>query len=262
MNQVLLSLRLGISRLSLSWQGLRYKRSGGPVSIVRDGSLIGVEDQDHRLMLPTLTRFIRYRGGITWRIDKLAMRYGCPDFYEPQAGDTVVDIGSNIGEFSLYALSRGARTYSFEPDPTVYECLSYNLGRYPDAKALKLALWNEQTTLRFSSAPDKADSSFFAPDSHVQDVIELEAARLDDVAEIQGLESIDFIKMDGEGAEPEILEGAANTLKRTRRIAIDVGPEREGQSTRDAVVEILEAAGFSIVAHDGECELLARNSRL
>ena len=56
--------------------------------------------------------------------------------------------------------------------------------------------------------------------------------------------------------------GAANTLQRTRRIAIDMGPEREGESPRDAIVEFLEAAGFSIVAHDGECELLAINNRL
>lgn len=262
MNQVLLSLRLGIHRLSLFWQGFRYERSGGPVSIVQDGSLVGVKDRDHRLMLPTLRRFVRYRGGITWRVNKLAKRYGCPDFYEPQAGDTIVDIGSNIGEFSLYAVSRGARAYAIEPDPTVYECLSYNLGRHPDAHGLKLALWNEQTTLRFSSAPDKADSSFFNPDSHVQDVLELETSRLDDVAEIRELENIDFMKIDGEGAEPEILEGAANTLQRTRRISIDVGPEREGESTRDAVVEILEAAEFTIVAHDDECVLLARNGRL
>ncbi|MBT8092100.1 MAG: FkbM family methyltransferase [Gammaproteobacteria bacterium] len=262
MNEVLLALKLGFYRLSFFWQGLRYRRSGGSISIVRDGSLVGVEDRDHRLMLPTLRRFVRYRGGITWRINKLAKRYGCPDFYEPQSGDTIVDIGSNVGEFSLYAVSRGARAYAFEPDPTVYECLSYNLGRLPNAHSLKLALWNEQTTLRFSSAPDKADSSFFNPDSHVRDVLELETSRLDDVAEIRDLETIDFIKIDGEGAEPEILEGAANTLRRTRRIAIDVGPERDGKSTRDAVIEILEAAEFTIVAHDSECELLARNGRL
>ena len=35
------------------------------------------------LMLPTLRRIVRYRGGIAWRIEKLAQRYGCPDYYEP-----------------------------------------------------------------------------------------------------------------------------------------------------------------------------------
>lgn len=255
-------LRLSVHRLQLYFQGFRYERSGGPVSVVRNDSMIGVADRDHELMLPTLRRIVRYRGGIGWRIEKLAQRYGCPDYYEPRAGDVVLDVGSNVGEFSIYALSRGARVIAFEPDPTVYPCLSYNLRRFPNAQGLKLALWNEHTTLSFSSAPDKADSSFFAPDSHVQEVIELETSPLDDVAEVSALEHIDFLKIDGEGAEPEILQGAAKTLQRTHRIAIDVGPEREGESTRDAVVEILEASGFAIIDHDSSCELLAKNSQL
>jgi len=229
-----------ILRLSMYLHGFRYERTGGPVSVIRNKEMIGVADRDYELMLPTPRRIIRYRGGIAWRIAKLVRRYGCPDFYEPQAGDVVVDVGSNIGEFSLYAASKGAQAYAFEPDPSVYACLSHNLERFPNAKGFQLALWNERTTLRFFSAADKADSSFFEPDSHVRAVIEMEAWPLDDIAEIGALERIDFLKIDGEGAEPEILQGAASTLQRTRRIAIDVGPERLGESTRDAVIEIVQ----------------------
>lgn len=258
-DRILLSVRLGILRTVMYLHGFRYARTGGPVSVIRNNAKIVVADRDYELMLPTSRRIIRYRGGIAWRIAKLAGRYGCPDFYEPQAGDVVVDVGSNIGEFVLYAVSKGAQAYAFEPDPSVYVCLSHNLERYPNAKGFQLALWNESTTLRFFSAAEKADSSFFEPDSHVQSVIELEAWPLDDVAEIAALERIDFLKIDGEGAEPEILQGATKTLQRTRRIAIDVGPERLGESTRDAVVEILKASGFTIIDHESSCELFAVN---
>lgn len=259
---IFLSLRLSILRAIMYLQGFRYARTGGPVSVIRHDAVISVADRDYELMLPTPRRILRYRGGIAWRIAKLAGRYGCPDFYEPRAGHVVVDVGSNIGEFSLYAVAKGAKAYAFEPDPSVYACLSHNLERFPDAKGFQLALWNERTTLRFYSAADKADSSFFEPDSQVREVIELEAWPLDDVAEIVSLERIDFLKIDGEGAEPEILQGATKTLQHTRRVAIDVGPERLGESTRDAVIEILEASGFTIIDHDSSCELLAVNKAI
>ena len=38
-----------------------------------------------------------------------------------------------------------------------------------------------------------------------------------------GLPVIDFMKIDGEGVEPEILAGASRTLRRTRVVAVDVG---------------------------------------
>ncbi|RZW21265.1 MAG: FkbM family methyltransferase [Desulfobulbaceae bacterium] len=253
------SVRLGILRIPMYLHGFRYSRTGGPVSVIRKKAMIGVVDNDYELMLPTPRRVIRYRGGIAWRIAKLAGRYGCPDFYEPQARHVVVDVGSNVGEFSLYAVRKGADVYAFEPDPTVFACLAHNLRDLSNAHIFQLALWNEHTTLRFFKASEKADSSFFEPDSHVQGVIELEAWRLDDVAEIAALNRIDFLKIDGEGAEPEILQGAEKTLQRTDRIAIDVGPERQGESTRDAVIEILEASGFTILDHDSDCELMAEN---
>ena len=243
-------------------QGFRYGRTGGPVSVIRNKAMIRVADCDYELMLPTPRRILRYRGGIAWRIAKLAGRYGCPDFYEPQTGDVVVDIGANIGEFSLYAVSKGAQVYAFEPDPSAFACLSHNLRQFPSATGYKLALWSERTTLKFFKATDQADSSFFKPNSQIQEVIELEAWRLEDVPEIAALERIDFLKIDGEGAEPEILQGATETLRRTAKISIDVGPERLGESTRKAVIEILEASGFSIVDHDGNCELIAENISL
>jgi FkbM family methyltransferase len=259
LGRILLSVRLGGLKIHMYLNGFRYDRSGGPVSVIRDKTMIGVADGDYELMLPSPHRIPRYRGGIACRIAKLAGRYGCPDFYDPQVGDVVVDVGSNIGEFSLYVVSKGAQAYAFEPDPSVFACLSRNLRQVTNATAFQLALWNERTTLRFFRAPDKADSSFFEPDSKIQEVIQMEACRLDDVADIAALERIDFLKIDGEGAEPEILQGAVRTLQRTGRVSIDVGPERLGESTRDTVIEILVASGFTIIDYDSPSVLIAEN---
>lgn len=252
-----LSLKLLYFRILLFIQSLRYEKPGGAVRVFRDHTDIGVQDNHFRLSLPSARRITRYRGGIGWRINRLAERYGCPEFFEPRTGDVVVDIGANVGEFSLYAASKGATAIAFEPDPSVYECLRRNLERYPGASALQLALWNERATLKFFSAVDRADSSLITPETNVGTVCEVDAVPLDEVAEIAALPRIDFIKIDGEGAEPEILQGAKRTLQITRRIAIDVGPERQGEPTREAAIVILESSGFTISENESTNELFA-----
>lgn len=258
--RALLSVQLRYYGALLKLQSQRHEKPGGPVSVFRDDSEFGVIDDNYKLTLPSARRITRYRGGISWRNEKLALRYGCPWFYDPRAGDVVLDIGSNVGEFSLYAASRGARVIAFEPDPRVYFCLSRNLACLPDATALQLALWNERSTLHFYSAVDRADSSLIEPESNIATVCEVDALPLDQVSEIGTLANIDFIKIDGEGAEPEILQGAEETLRKTQKIAIDVGPERHGESTRDDVRKILESFGFATIEHDSTNELFAENT--
>lgn len=234
-------------RASLYMMGRRHELSGGPMRLSWDGAMVSIADQDYSLTLPSFRRVPRYRRGIGQRIARLAQRYGCPTVYSPKEGDVVVDVGANIGEFTLYAASRGARVVALEPDPWVFKCLTENLGRFPQTMGLPLALWNERATLNFFSAADKADSSLIEPDTPIRNVVDTEAWPLDEVPEIVALERIDFLKIDGEGAEPEILEGAKATLGKVRKIGIDVGPERHGESTRDQVTAILESVGFKIL---------------
>jgi len=67
----------------LKLQSHRYEKPGGPVSVFRDDGAFGVIDGDYKLTLPSARRITRYRGGISWRNQKLARRYGCPWFYDP-----------------------------------------------------------------------------------------------------------------------------------------------------------------------------------
>jgi hypothetical protein len=73
---------------------------------------------------------------------------------------------------------------------------------------------------------------------------EIEAIRLDELASLLGIGEIDFLKMDVEGAEIEVLEGA--DLRKIKRVAIDCTPERFGRSPINQVKRILEEAGFDI----------------
>jgi hypothetical protein len=91
----------------------------------------------------------------------------------------------------------------------------------------------------------------------------LRTLTLDGLAATLGIGEVAFVKADAEGAEPEVLTGATETLGRTRYIAIDCGPERKGERTFDACSAILAGLGFSTRAIDSAGNMLfGENTRL
>ena len=112
----------------------------------------------------------------------------------------------------------------------------------------RCAVWNAEEELTFSLAASKADSSIFGADTpeFASGTIRRRATTLDRIAEDYGIDGLAFLKCDAEGAEPEVLEGGRELLRRTARIAIDTGPERRGGRTSAACEALLRDAGFTV----------------
>jgi ABC-type phosphate transport system ATPase subunit len=72
--------------------------------------------------------------------------------------------------------------------------------------------------------------------------VPVEAIRLDILMHKLGIDRIDFLKIDAEGAEPEVLDGV--DLSKVKKVAVDCAPERFGKSTVSKVVQILRTAGY------------------
>ena len=131
-------------------------------------------------------------------------------------GDVVVDGGAHLGTFVLDALRSGARlVVAFEPEPTNADCLRRTLREEIEQGRVILkqaALWHTPGQLRFEVETGEHESARgkVAADG----VVEVEAVTLDDVIDELGLDSVDFIKMDIEGAERDALAGSERTLKR------------------------------------------------
>ncbi len=108
-------------------------------------------------------------------------------------------------------------------------------------------VWKAEEELTFSLAASLADSSVFGADrpENATGTIRRRATTLDRIAEEHGIDGLAFLKCDAEGAEPEALEGGRDLLRRTARIAIDTGPERNGSRTSDACEALLRDAGFT-----------------
>ena len=161
----------------------------------------------------------------------------------PRRG-VVLDVGANIGEFSALFAGREVRVIAFEPDPFVRSILSANLCT-PNIEIREEALSNEDGPAELTMASVTADSSLLSGELG-QPTVPVITVRLDRLLENEGIERVELLKMDAEGFEPEVLEGLGERIRDVARLVIDVGPERHGQSSSDAVTKILLGAGFEV----------------
>ena len=142
-------------------------------------------------------------------------------------GDVFLDVGAHIGYVTALAAQRvgsRGRVFSFEPDPFLHERLVRNVARQPWVQTFHCAIWKETGVLTFERASSKGESGWGTLTS-VRDLkkgahIDVCATSLDDWAVRYLVDRIQAIKIDAEGSEVSILEGANQTIARTRPIII------------------------------------------
>lgn len=230
-----LMARLGLDRLRA-------------LSISPTGDAWRLNLQDGSVIVPSPLLWRSYRRGWTARLDRLSHEFAL-DMAAPFAPDEwVIDMGANVGDFSAAALRAGAtRVLAIDGDPSVAACLRQNHAGNPAVTTENAILWRAPEQVKFYSAPGRADSSIFLPPGEGALAFEAQATTLDLLAAAHGIGPVGLFKMDAEGAEPEVLEGAMAVLARTRMVAIDTGPERNGARTDAACIAILQRAGFTIL---------------
>ncbi|MFN4943707.1 MAG: FkbM family methyltransferase [Akkermansiaceae bacterium] len=239
-------LQCGLNRLlsilpNSDRKSVSFNESGGIFEIYVEGKVISA---------PGIRRWRQYRKGIDARLLSVARRYGLHDLTPSKEGEWVVDVGGYMGEWSLYMLRKGFNVLVIEPDPNAAKCLKENLTRLaPEGRKWlhdpRVAL-NECKEVTFYSEPTNADGSVFSSPNNKSKAITLQAQRLDDiVADRIGDQPIRALKMDAEGAEPEVLMGATKVISSCSNIGIDAGPERMGKSTSSECRKVLQDAGFS-----------------
>ncbi|MGI9482260.1 MAG: FkbM family methyltransferase [Hyphomicrobiales bacterium] len=220
-----------------------------PVRLRHDAAaqLYFVEENGTRLYVPHHRRNWRYKRGIGPTIEKLAVNYNLPQV-EIAPDDVFIDCGANAGELSIWAAARGAGYHAFEPDETAANACDLNA--FDGAgKTNRKCLWHENTVLKFHNKTNTADSSVFEI-SEFDSVSEVPAITLDDYCKNHDVKKIKLLKVEAEGAEPEVLKGATRMLARTDFVSVDCSYERGTvqENTLAAVSTLLAEAGFRMTA--------------
>lgn len=199
------------------------------------------------------------RGSEKWQKEKYD-RYNCEGFCTVEYNDIVVDVGAFVGEFSIPVSFSAQKVICIEPDPDTFKTLVSQTRAKSNILAINVLPHNESKKIEFNKAMDGSESSLIDVDEGDYEVIQMEAKELDIILSNHGINHIDFLKMDAEGAEPEVLEGIDETY--VDKFAIDVGEERGGDDTEDDVKAILRERGYDCrVVKDkkGDPILFAKN---
>jgi FkbM family methyltransferase len=138
-------------------------------------------------------------------------------------GMTFVDGGAHVGHYTLVAAKRvgpEGRVVSFEPDSRNRERLERNvaLNGFARVTVLPFALYDGEGEVPFARAPD-GDTGTGAISLSAA-VATVNTVRLDDIFEREGIERLDVLKLDVEGAEAAALAGAVALLERCRPVVL------------------------------------------
>lgn len=145
-----------------------------------------------------------------------------PQYFDPLERDLLasrvregfrfIDIGANIGAYSLFVAAKagaGARILAVEPQPDVFSRLTYNIAQNPfgTVKAVACALADKPGELTlFIDPANRGESSVRILSSSTGSTVKVPATTLLALAENEGYDRLDAIKLDVEGAEDLILE--------------------------------------------------------
>jgi FkbM family methyltransferase len=180
--------------------------------------------------------------------------------YKPGAGHVIVDIGAGRGE-DVFAFSRAVgpagRVWAIEPHPISFAALGKlcELNRLSNVTLLNYACMERAGELQIETLP-VWESNYVRDGAPSLASYPVKGVRFDDLAAEHGIERIDFLKMNIEGAERQALPGCARALARARFVCVAAHDFRaargEGEEFRtlDFVKEFVAATGFEIAMRD------------
>ncbi len=180
--------------------------------------------------------------------------------------DLVIDVGANAGQYAreLRSLEYRGQIVSIEPQPAAADQLERTARADPRWRTLRLALGKVDGPGRLFVTANSYSSSLFEatgqheraePDARAVATIETEVRRLDGLAdELIGGASRPMLKLDAQGAELDILDGAGQALDRFVGLHLEMSlvPMYVGAPLMGEVVDWLEARGFLLTELEPE----------
>jgi FkbM family methyltransferase len=174
---------------------------------------------------------------------------------KPRDGEIIMDVGGHVGSFSLWAAPKvggSGRVITVEPDPANAQMLRRNVSRnkHKNVTILQVGLSDHSGTATFRRDPQYSGANHLQNDLDSTRVegssITVELTTMDEIVKAQGIQRLDMVKMDCEGAELGALRGGTETLRRFHpRIAMEYHPPKCGSPPTE-VKSFLESLGYGV----------------
>ncbi len=150
----------------------------------------------------------------------------------------IIDVGAWCGTWSLSMQQYAKNIYCYEPNKLHYDCLARNLSVHSHVRLYNQALGNEDGFIKLTEEAATQNTRVLREKGQTQ------INKLDSL-ELQG---VDFIKIDVEGLEMEVLKGAGKTLEGVEYLMIELNgnSEKYGSSKKD-IKEHLKSLGFKVL---------------
>lgn len=175
----------------------------------------------------------------------------------------IFDVGAYTGQVALQYRSMfpAAEIYCFEPFPDTFSVLKNKVEQDPKINCYPIGVSNEAGRQTIQSNAHAGTNSLLKTDAAAKDnwgsglletleQLEIEVATLDGIVERHGIERIDLLKMDVQGAEYLVIQGGKQSfaagLVRYVYTEIIILPTYEGQLPFDQMLKLMDDNGFDL----------------
>ena len=164
---------------------------------------------------------------------------------------TALDIGAHVGMWSRVLALTFETILAYEPVPEHRDCFVKNLTRPGNCRVhlFPVALGNEDKTIHILTTADNSGNAHINPNGVAVNGIKVHQRRLDDYV-LNHHHGIDFIKIDVEGWELEVIKGAKETIRRHKPVMVVEQKKGHGQRygvPDTAAVDLLKVWGAQVV---------------
>lgn len=172
--------------------------------------------------------------------------------WRPQPKDVVIDIGAYVGMFAVKSavnMNGTGLVVAVEPSDETYQYLKNNCAGLKNVRLVKKAIMAQSGKGKLYYSRAAAANSMVMKYNTYQEV---DTITLDEMMEELHLEKADFIKIDAEGAEMDVLKGGTKTLAKGTKLAIAAyHTMANGELEIEHVMNYLKDKGYTIHREKG-----------
>ena len=178
------------------------------------------------------------------------------EHFTPKQGDIVVDIGAHMGRYTIISSKRvgtNGKVVAIEAHPGNFEMLNRNikLNQLTNVIPLNYAVYSKETKIKLYLPEEDSGYTIYntimSNRAGTEDkFVEVNANTLDCLLQLDQIreEEVNWVKIDVEGAEFEVLKGATNVLSKSKDIALLI--EVHGSDNYEPILNFLNLYNFKI----------------